>query len=900
MEVPRLVVLLALSLFLVLVAGSPVLEGFRSRPVPRHGIEHSPRHHGMVSLTASEAALAAASAVSVRNRFVGAKMLPVDLCNTSSVPGGHITGGCSNLLSPGVTSITFNISTSANTACRFASSNSTPYNTMTPFDSGDGTKFHKTKVTGLSANSSKVNHVYVRCEQFPGELLHLVFRALAAVKPGYPRIGNLWGSYVFKRKGLEYASRIDLWLGASWDAEELETLRALNPATLALTSINSCEFGDGLPDSFYLHNASNRARLESWPGAYRLDLTRPEVSFWKAKNMYELILRGGGEDRPSSAPELLPFDGVFVDNVFLTQSWANHDIHGNPFYPDTTGDGKPDDPKEFDAKWRAGVLLELDVFRSIMPNAIMSGHAMDPSDSGITSVFNAISIGFTLPYVLDGRRSFDDAWAQYEAWMHVPIKPHITMQEGGPPLQLGYGYGFDSQLTKGSIPASTLEFARDYFRYMRFGLGFTLLDDGYFAYELGDSWHGQDWNYDEFRFDLGDPVGPAFSVSDDHVGQGHVQLPTQDWQLWVSSTASANLTWDTQDKHSDTPSARIDVYKVGKTAGGIDLFHPDVTFTKGQDYAISFWAKARNCASSAPVVELNSRKNGPDWHPFGLQQTLWVSCEWSAYKVAFVATDGGPDEQARVSFWLGDLQANQTLWIDNVTITKSQGVVYQRTFTKGLVLVNARKDRQTVSIPTKYRRFLGQGQAPRHQYIVDDADNTSFAAASWSRVSIEGGYDLAHPSSEEDSGPYFHQWATSARQLSVPSDGEAGAASPAEWQLGVTESDQYNVSVWWPASPAASGWCTHARFAVLQNSTEIHTATLDQSTNGPGGDQWALAAQGVSLSAGATATLTCPASCTCIADALLISSRRRFNDGSDLNGSVTLDANDAILLQATS
>lgn len=40
-----------------------------------------------------------------------------------------------------------------------------------------------------------------------------------------------------------------------------------------------------------------------------------------------------------------------------------------------------------------------------MPYALMSGHAMDPTDEGIDQVFNAISIGFTTPEVVEGNQS---------------------------------------------------------------------------------------------------------------------------------------------------------------------------------------------------------------------------------------------------------------------------------------------------------------------------------------------------------------------------------------------------------------------------------------------------------------------------------------------------------------
>lgn len=56
---------------------------------------------------------------------------------------------------------------------------------------------------------------------------------------------------------------------------------------------------------------------------------------------------------------------------------------------------------------------------------------------------------------------------------------------------------FDKQLGKagqeGYIPVETLHYASQEYQYMRFGFAFTMMEDGYFTHEIGDSWHGQDW-----------------------------------------------------------------------------------------------------------------------------------------------------------------------------------------------------------------------------------------------------------------------------------------------------------------------------------------------------------------------------------------------------------------------
>lgn len=179
---------------------------------------------------------------------------------------------------------------------------------------------------------------------------------------------------------------------------------------------------------------------------------------------------GEGEQPPSMTNVTMPNDGMFVDNVFLTQSWAKADIHNNPFFADTTGTGKADDPGVFDAKWRAGIIGELQMFRELMPNAAMSGHAMSPVDLDIQQIFNAISIGFTTVYVIEGLKSFEEGWQEYQNWMTLPKQlPHVTMVESAVRLQLGYGYGFDNELERsqgkpGFISTETYQFAGQEYR----------------------------------------------------------------------------------------------------------------------------------------------------------------------------------------------------------------------------------------------------------------------------------------------------------------------------------------------------------------------------------------------------------------------------------------------------
>ena len=356
---------------------------------------------------------------------------------------------------------------------------------MTPFDAGAGGTNHSTLVPGLNTNVNFVNHLYVRCAAWPDYLLDLRYRCLSVFNPRFPRKGNLWGWGNFVNKTPVDQAKIDLWLGADMPPGKIAELRSLNPNILVLTSMNAIENG-GLTEDYYFHDIYGN-RVEVWPGSYRLNITKPYVAEFQARLAARLILDSD-----------LMFDGCFFDNVMLTQSWQKTDIYGNPFLADYNEDGIADDPVALDTAWRAGVMHELQFFRQLMPNALMSGHAMGLNDPGITNLFNGISIGFQPANVIEGETGFADALSQYAGWCTLARPPQITMVESSPIDDIAYGYDYAPWA---KIPAATLDFTRHYYPWMRFGLALTLMQDGYFAHEYGDTWHGNDWWYDELDFD---------------------------------------------------------------------------------------------------------------------------------------------------------------------------------------------------------------------------------------------------------------------------------------------------------------------------------------------------------------------------------------------------------------
>ena len=771
----------------------------------------------------------------------------------------------STLLPPGTTDLALSLQTAQPASCGYALGTAIDYPGMTPFASGQGTTSHQTKITGLSPDTRQVNDVYVRCSSAPDYALHLLYRSLPQVKPGFPRTGNLWGSDGVKAKGLEHAARIDLYLGADFSPSEIKTLRNLNPNILILISINTVE-NSGLPDDYYLHDIHGN-KIEVWPGTYRLNLTKSYVAEYQAQYAYQLMMASG-----------MMVDGCFFDNFFTTQSWLKTDIYGNPVQIDANGDGKPDDPAWLDAAWGQGVFHELDTWRALMPYALASGHLPRPPDAPTSAIFNGDSFGFLVPETIEGTQSFLNFWSIYNNWYVNGRQPVITMTEGAPPYQIGYGYDYNPLA---NIPPSTLEFARTYYPYMRFGLMFALMNDGYFAYEFGDTEHGQDWWYDELDFDLGSALGPAARVSMGSAApvnamvNGSFEQPiVSPWRLTASQPGTAaQVIRDTSTAADGSASARITVTAADGTDWHIEFCQLNRSLVQGKSYDLAFWAKA----DVPRPITLSTQQNVAPWQNYGLSTVVNLTTAWQRYAVSFQANATASD--ARIQFFLG--AQTGTVWLDNVSLEDHPADVYRRDFEHGIALLNGTREQQTIAVGQGFLRIKGD-QAPRHEYIVDDASAGFTATGNWKTVVYDSGMWKA-------AGPFYHNWGASCHQLT-------GQTGTAQWDLALREDDTYTIAAWWAAAPSASSWSNRVVYEVVSGGKVVATAAMDQTT---GGDQWHVIATVPLTVVGAPfVRIHNEGSGPAIADALHVMSAARYNDGSPAT-TVTLEPMDGIILQRT-
>lgn len=486
-------------------------------------------------------------------------------------------------------------------------------------------------------------------------------------------------------------------------------------------------------------------------------------------------------------------------------------------------------------------------------------------------------MGFWTADIIEGHTPFDEVWNDYILWQQQARKLTVNMFEASPIDQFAYGYGFEPWNT---VPPATLEFVRTYYPWMRFGLALTLMDDGYFTYEFGDTWHGQDRWYDEFDFDLGYPLGPAQPVgvlgqaSANLIANGSFEQASEStWALWVDESSDDVATIQQEQGESPAGSAalRIDISAAAGADWQISLSAADCLLENETIYEVRFWAN-----SDAPrTITVNMHKSSPNWDNFGLWQEVSIGTTWAEHTLVFTAN--ATAQNASLQFLLGDRAG--TVWLDDVQLMQQPLHLFRREFTNGLVLLNGTRHAQKITVGPGWHRLRGE-QAPLAEWIVDDSDPAFATTGQWQASKYDSGQ-------WKPAGPYYHNWGTGLHER-VGADGEA------RWALAIPHEDTYTITAWWPAAPEAPGWSDQAVYEVVAGGQVLATQTLDQRT---GGDEWhPIGNVRLRPEDDAYVRLRCLGDAPCIADALHVRSAARYNDGS-VAETVILAPFDGIILE---
>ena len=286
---------------------------------------------------------------------------------------------------------------------------------------------------------------------------------------------------------------------------------------------------------------------------------------------------------------------------------------------------------------------------------------------------------------------------------------------------------------------------------------------------------------------------------------------------------------------------------------------------------------------------LNTRKDASPWSGYGLAKQLHLTDTWTQYNVTFTCPVNSSAD-GRLSFYFGQVAGGTTVWLNSPTITgfSVPPPVMRRDFECGIALLNGDTVSRTVSLEPGLQRLTG-GQAPLFQYFVDDNSSAFHPSGEWTWGEYNSGYNGGGSEEVRPNDGFFHHWEKGAHT--------APAGSSATFDLQIPGQGNYDLSMWWPAAvPARAGWAS-AMEVTVKSGVPVTPVTVDLRTQG--GDGWFSIAKGAQLSEGATLTVKCPAGGGgCIADAILVESEARYNDGSAA-ASVTLATMDAIVLART-
>lgn len=266
----------------------------------------------------------------------------------------------------------------------------------------------------------------------------------------------------------------------TYNRDMFRRLRELNPNIIILAYVPSKSYNFGWFDP--LHQKLAAGIEESW---WLVDSKGGKVSVWGNTAVLSSVSPWNAYLPRFVKNEIMStgaWDGVFYDEFSSTASWMNGgdiDIHR---------DGVRDDASLLDVAWERGTLNLLKTTRDLLgPDAVI--------------VTNGDSTGSLQQYV-NGRmfESFPTPWEAGGTWAGV-MSNYIRLHKA-----VGYPPVFIINTNTGNSGNDT-----DY-KKVRFGLASTLMADGFFSFDFGESDHGQLWKYDEGDVRLGAPLGEAVNV----------------------------------------------------------------------------------------------------------------------------------------------------------------------------------------------------------------------------------------------------------------------------------------------------------------------------------------------------------------------------------------------------
>ena len=159
-------------------------------------------------------------------------------------------------------------------------------------------------------------------------------------------------------------------------------------------------------------------------------------------------------------------------------------------------------------KWSAGMYSLISQFQQLLPNTLISVHANQaPPDSRALAAENGDAFVFDATNIREGTMAFGTLYDSYQQWFVQGGRRRLSPRYRLRP-RIRSPTVTDIRRYAAALP-STVTFGQTWYPNMRFGLGLTLMNNGYSIFDFGDTTSPVTWWYDEYNFNLGTPVTPA-------------------------------------------------------------------------------------------------------------------------------------------------------------------------------------------------------------------------------------------------------------------------------------------------------------------------------------------------------------------------------------------------------
>lgn len=317
---------------------------------------------------------------------------------------------------------------------------------------------------------------------------------LGQVQKDFPKTANIFLGWQIPDNKVEELAKwdvlvLDMEVGNS-GRDQIRRMRQINPNILILAYISSTEINsnpwtselraellDNISEDWKVKDPSG-ATVAYWPGTYIMNVT--DGCGLKNGQRWSDYLPSFVKNKIISTGI---WDGVFYDSAWPAVSW----ISGGNL--DVDRSGKSPTASTLDKKWSDGLVKVLKKTKELLGDnylVVANTHSHNPYLSQVNGIM---------------LEKFPSAWEADGTWVGS-MKSYFNNSSFKSPMVFLINSNTNN------------EYRMDDYRKMRFGLGSTLLGDGYYSFDLGEVNHGQTWWYDEYDVALGNAIGSPYNILD--------------------------------------------------------------------------------------------------------------------------------------------------------------------------------------------------------------------------------------------------------------------------------------------------------------------------------------------------------------------------------------------------